>query len=121
MEVFDDFLALFSFDGRANRARYFWHVFLDDFIIAAASGSLVLVAGETLAALPLVGLILGGAWAATAVTVRRLHDLDRPGWHFFLFLIPFYNFYLALVLLFAKGTPGDNDYGSDPLERYEES
>ena len=47
--------------------------------------------------------------------VKRFHDLDRPGTHYWLLLIPFYNIYLGLVLLFEKGTVGDNKYGPDPL------
>lgn len=47
--------------------------------------------------------------------VKRLHDLDRSGFHFWLLLIPFYNLYLAALLLFAKGTSGPNRFGPDPL------
>jgi hypothetical protein len=38
------------------------------------------------------------------VTLRRLEDLGRPRWHFWLLLIPFYNIYLGLVLLLLPGT-----------------
>jgi uncharacterized membrane protein YhaH (DUF805 family) len=48
--------------------------------------------------------------------VKRLHDLGRPGTHYWLMLVPFYNLYLAWVLLFKKGTTGPNQYGNDPLE-----
>jgi len=47
--------------------------------------------------------------------VKRLHDLERPGAHYWLLLIPVYNIYLALVLLFKRGTSGPNRYGDDPL------
>jgi uncharacterized membrane protein YhaH (DUF805 family) len=43
--------------------------------------------------------------------VKRLHDLDRPGTHYWPLLIPFYNIYLMLVLFFKKGTEGPNRYG----------
>jgi len=49
------------------------------------------------------------------VIVRRLHDLDRPSEHFWLALVPLYNIYLGLVLLFQKGTTGLNRFGDDPL------
>ena len=77
--------------------------------------------GNALVLLPLLGVVLGGTWAAIAITVKRLHDLDRPGWHFWLFMIPLYNFYLGLVLLFKKGTDGPNEYGHDPLKAAERS
>ena len=50
------------------------------------------------------------------VSIRRLHDLNRPGSHALLLFLPFYNIYLQLVLLFKKGTDGPNPYGPDPIE-----
>jgi hypothetical protein len=48
--------------------------------------------------------------------VKRLHDLDRSGAHYWLLLVPLYNIYLALLLLFKKGTTGPNRFGPDPLQ-----
>ncbi len=47
-------------------------------------------------------------------TVKRLHDLNKSGKHIFLLLIPIYNLIFMFVLLFEKGTTGNNSYGSDP-------
>jgi uncharacterized membrane protein YhaH (DUF805 family) len=114
---------LFSFQGRANRAWYFWHTFLDGAVIFALILALLVVAtmidNPAMLILPVLGAILGGAIAAIAVTVKRLHDLDRPGWHWFLLAVPLYNIYLALVLLFKRGTWGGNQFGPDPLERFD--
>lgn len=50
--------------------------------------------------------------------VRRLHDLDMPGWRYWLLLIPFYGFpYLILEAVFQKGGEGANRYGPDPLAK----
>ena len=114
----DNLLDLFSFEGRANRAWYFWHILLDDlvmFTLATVFAVLMFVTGTPLFAVPLAGVVLGGIWAGVAVTVKRLHDLDRPGWHWWLLLIPLVNIYMGLVLLFAKGTHGPNQFGRDPL------
>lgn len=46
--------------------------------------------------------------------VKRLHDLSRPGWHFWLLLIPVYGIWLSFVLLFSKGCLGRNEYGEAP-------
>lgn len=83
-----------------------------------------------------VAALFGGATGATAVvgtllipilyilyvigisciTVKRLHDLGKPGTHFWLLLIPLYNVYLSLVLLFQKGITSANQYdGADPV------
>lgn len=116
----DKFFDLFTFDGRANRAWYFWHIVLDDVVlfslvmVLAVLGSL-LGSGALVLILPFLGVVLGVSWAAIAITVRRLHDLGRPGWHWWLLMIPFYNFYLGLVLLFQRGTTGPNRFGADPL------
>lgn len=113
----DAFLELFTTRGRVNRAWYFWHVMLDDLVIAGMGAALVF-ASDTLAlifTLPMAGVVLAGAWAAIAITVKRLHDLGRPGWHVLLMAIPIYNIYLGLTLIFARGEEGDNEYGPDPL------
>lgn len=115
----DALLEVFSPEGRANRAWYFWHIVLDD--LAMFTALLVLmVAGMQIGfgwvAAPIVGVIVAGGWAGIAVTVKRLHDLGRPGWHWFLLMVPIYNIYLGLVLLLKKGEETRNRYGPDPLQ-----
>ena len=115
MEVLLD---LFSSQGRANRSWYFWHIVLDDLAMVTAAVGLFLLAdvtGVTLLILPAIGVILAGIWAGMCITFKRLHDLDRPSWHWLLLMIPLYNLYLGLVLLFQKGTSGPNRFGADPL------
>jgi len=53
--------------------------------------------------------------------IYRLHDLGRPGDHYLLMLIPFYNIYFSLLLFFKKGEPRKNEYGYDPLLEMSES
>lgn len=43
--------------------------------------------------------------------IRRLHDLNQTGWLSLLFLVPLVNIIFGLYILFAKGTPGPNNYG----------
>ena len=113
-----DFLDLFSPRGRANRAWYFWHILLDDFVVLGLIITMIVVSaimGNPFLVIPMLGVILGGLWAAISITVKRLHDLGRPGWHFLLLMVPIYNLYLGLVLLLKRGTWGRNEYGPDPL------
>lgn len=115
----DKLTDLFSFEGRANRAWYFWHILLDDLAIVTAVAIFVVlfvVTGNPLFVLPGVGAAFAGIWAGIAITVKRLHDLDRPGWHWFLLGVPLYNIYLGCILLFARGTWGNNRFGLDPLQ-----
>ncbi len=108
----------FSARGRCRRATYFW----------SQLGILVVIYGVPFS-LGLARLLPTG-WPATAIfwalllvgnllsalqIVKRLHDLDRPGIHYGLLLVPVYDLYLALVLFLRKGTSGPNRYGSDPL------
>lgn len=103
-----------SFRGRASRSQYFTHSLISGIVlvaIAAAMGAL----GPALGPLVLLTTVLFGMWSEMSATVRRLHDLDRPGWHWVLGMIPLYNLWLGLELLLRPGTIGDNRYGPDPL------
>ncbi len=66
-------------------------------------------------AIVLLGLWLGFwiLWAICAVslTVRRLHDLNQPGWWAVLFFVPLVNMAFYLYLLLCKGWGKDNQYG----------
>ena len=114
----DALAELFSLDGRANRAWYFWHMVLDDLVIITALILFVVLGVVTspLLAIPLLGVIAAAGWAAAAVTVKRLHDLGRPGWHLALLFVPIYQIYLGLVLTFKRGQAGPNEFGADPLQ-----
>ena len=48
-----------------------------------------------------------------AVSVRRLHDIDRTGWWALLYLIPLVSLVLLVFACF-EGTRGDNRFGPDP-------
>ena len=114
----DVILELFSFQGRANRAWYFWHTLLDGVVMFGLILMIVIVGGilgSPLFILPAVGVAVAGVVAGLAITVKRLHDIGRPGWHWWLLMIPLYNIYLALVLLFKQGSIGPNEFGHNPL------
>ncbi len=49
-----------------------------------------------------------------AVSVRRLHDTNRSGWWFLMFLIPLANLILFFSFMTADSQPGENQYGSNP-------
>lgn len=50
-----------------------------------------------------------------AVGVRRLHDTGKSGWYMLVSLVPCIGGFYLLFLLIQDGTPGDNEYGPDPL------
>ena len=49
-----------------------------------------------------------------AVSVRRLHDIDRSGWFILIIFIPIVGIIWLLILYVREGTPGENQYGSNP-------
>jgi uncharacterized membrane protein YhaH (DUF805 family) len=105
------------FNGRARRKEY-WMFFLFNIIISIV---LIIVDGivGTSAAPGALGL-LGGLYALAllipgiAVAVRRLHDTGRSGWWILIGLVPFVGGIILIVFLVQDGTPGDNQFGSNP-------
>ena len=111
--------SLFSMQGRISRRRYIVaslvvvvFTYTCAFAIGFASG----VSGGDLQSAGVLGMVVGllGCVVQAFLAVRRLHDLGKPGWHYWLFFVPFYNIYLALVLCFAKGSTSANEYGPAP-------
>jgi len=104
-----------------NRALYFMHEIVISSIMYITTTQIELATdgfrtGNLKAAA--LFLLIGGIGLTVIYafqTIKRLHDLDRPGSHYWLLLIPFFNIYLTLVLHFKKGTEGPNSYGPDPL------
>ena len=113
----DELVELFTFHGRANRSR-FWLVVVPAIALLAVYLLIFAGLGELIGPivlLPMLGIAWAGSWLGLAAIVKRLHDLDRPGWHFLLLGIPIYNLYLWLLLLCRGGTIGRNAYGPDPF------
>jgi uncharacterized membrane protein YhaH (DUF805 family) len=117
--VTDVILGLFSTGGRADRSWYLWHILLDDLAMFTMILGVVLIealTGSPLLILPAVGIVVAGIAAGICVTIKRLHDLERPGWHWWLLMVPLYNLYLGFSLLFQKGIDGPNRFGRNPLD-----
>lgn len=49
-----------------------------------------------------------------AVTVRRLHDIGKSGWWYFIALIPIIGGILLLIWMCQDGEPNANEYGTNP-------
>jgi uncharacterized membrane protein YhaH (DUF805 family) len=103
-----------EFKGRARRSEYwFWHLFLVIVGVATAVADLMLfpglAAGDVSPLNTIASLIL--LLPSLAVTVRRLHDTDRSGFHVFWWLLPVIGWILLLVFLLQRGTEGPNRFG----------
>ena len=104
-----------NFQGRSRRAEYWWPVLLN--IIVIIPLYLMMISGGALAGLG--GLlylvyILAVFLPGIAVVVRRLHDLDKSGWWYFIGLVPLIGGLLLLYWFCQPGTVGPNTYGADP-------
>lgn len=111
--------SFFTTSGRANRQAFLlrslaiWSVCYG---LAFMIGLMMGLVGGTEDQAGAVGGLLGAAFTVIYIfqAVQRLHDLDRSGWHYFLLLVPFYNVYLSILMVFQRGTLGANAYGNDP-------
>jgi uncharacterized membrane protein YhaH (DUF805 family) len=114
------FINYVGFSTRAARSEYWYWVLFAALLYQAAStidriafldNALVQQWGiGPFYVLIFLGLLLPGI----AVSVRRLHDLDRTGW----WLLLWFTIIGGFVLLYwfcLKGTAGTNRFGPDPL------
>ena len=99
-----------NFNGRAARSE-FWYWVLFVFLVNVAANIIDAGVGTgIIGALVSLALFLPGI----AVSVRRLHDLDRTGW-WLLIAFTVVGVILLIVWDCMKGTSGSNQYGPDPL------
>ena len=105
------------FSGRSRRMEY-WFFVLFNLIVAFVLALIDMLIG-TFSAVQNIGLLSGIYSLAVliptlAVTVRRLHDIDRSGWWILINLIPLVGAIVLLVFSLLPGTPGSNRFGPDP-------
>ena len=105
------------FSGRSRRKEY-WYFVLFNIIVAIVLAGIDALLG-TRSSSSSIGLLSGIYGLAIiipslAVTVRRLHDIDRSGWWIFINLIPLIGAIVLLVFAVSEGTPGNNRYGPNP-------
>lgn len=103
-----------NFSGRAPRSEY-WYWTLFSILVSIASALVDVALFPSLNASPIntiveLALLLPGL----AVSVRRLHDLDRTGWWLLLILTGI-GAIVLLVWFCMRGTVAPNRFGPDPL------
>lgn len=112
-----------NFSGRARRSEY-WYFLLMNFIIAIIAMIIDNVTGIAFENIGYGPLYLVYALATLvpglAVTVRRLHDVGKSGWFYFIVLIPIIGAFWLLYLLIKEGDQGTNQYGPDPKNDFDE-
>ncbi len=95
-----------DFSGRALRSEYwYWSLFtflgyVIAFIIGAATTGYFLY--------PI--FVLGTFLPSLAVSVRRLHDIDRSGWWLLIGIVPIIGEIVLFIWFVKEGTAGENSF-----------
>lgn len=105
------------FSGRSRRKEY-WYFVLFSFIISIVLSIIDGILGTRSSSSGL-GLLSGIYTLAIlipsiAVSVRRLHDIDRTGWWVLISLIPVIGTIVLFIFAVLDGTPGSNRFGPNP-------
>lgn len=107
----------FSFKGRIRRTEFgisFIILWVWSIIVNIWANSPYIDGG--IAIIVLLSYI-PALWFYWAQICKRFHDRGKSGLEILFLLIPFYNIYVLIMLLFADGDIGDNEYGTDPKGR----
>ena len=105
------FQKIFIFTNRASRSEYWWFILFYTIFATIPTfvpNENVVVFGYIMSLL----LFIPGI----AVTVRRLHDINKSGWFILISLIPILGSIIVLVMTIEKGTLGKNRFGEYPLK-----
>ena len=115
---FDGMLRYFEISGRSTRLQYWLFLLVQTLLTVAAlaidyqTGGFRFPANPQPTATLFVGLV--HIVPTITVTIRRLHDIGRSGWWYFLPLLPIIG---AIILLIWMCWPSDdhaNAYGAHP-------
>ena len=112
----------FTVAGRISRFEYWVYglAFYSIFVMAA----LVLVVSRSLAGVPQQQLFAIGSlgpwlvlylWGIFAISIKRCHDRDWPGWFLLIALVPVISLWFAVEVGFLRGSIGPNRFGPDPV------
>ena len=110
-----------NFDGRARRSEFWYYNLMNMIIVITLVILVVALVAVTQSAIigGIIGIlillyVLGTFIPSIAVLVRRLHDVGKSGWWYFIALVPIVGTIWLLVLLFTDSQEGSNEYGANP-------
>ena len=128
-------IELYTTDGRWNRKKYFsyqilpflWILvfsFIFSIILSSISylGKQIWVSEFVDPAVNIIWIIkffivvVLCIWIDMFWKVKRLHDLDRSWWWYFLTFVPIVSIFVMIYIFFFHWTKWPNQYGPDPLE-----
>ncbi|MDO8989037.1 MAG: DUF805 domain-containing protein [Sideroxyarcus sp.] len=95
-----------TFEGRAGREEY-WNFTLLNVIVGIA----LFVTNHRMLGVYMLAVLI----PSIAVSVRRLHDVDRSGWWLLIAAVPVVGI-VFLYFMLQDGMPGANRYGFNPKD-----
>jgi uncharacterized membrane protein YhaH (DUF805 family) len=104
-----------GFSGRARRTEY-WLFQLFNMIILFAVIGIGYAVDSQVPVYVAYAFGLAAILPSLAVQVRRLHDIDKSGWWYFISFVPLVGPIVLLVFDCTEGTQGPNQYGPDPKQ-----
>jgi uncharacterized membrane protein YhaH (DUF805 family) len=106
------FAGYVRFSGRATRAEFWWFFLV---VVLLVGIPYLMTDGADIREGPwfVLGIVLEVAVFPpfVSVAVRRLHDLDKSGWWFWVYAIPCLGWIWFYILMATPGTRGENDFG----------
>lgn len=113
-----------NFSGRSARSAFWWWVLFQiiaNVVIALIFGGGHMTTGNGGMGMNYEGGLVANLWSLAnflpglAVSIRRLHDIDKSGWWILIVLIPLVGWIILIVWDCQEGTKGNNRFGPDPL------
>ncbi|MBX3581449.1 MAG: DUF805 domain-containing protein [Rhizobiaceae bacterium] len=108
----------FRFSGRVSRAAYFLAGLLLAIVQAFLLYRFTLVPEDSTAgqgwAVAFWLVMVVAIWSNIALSVKRLHDIGKPGIIAAALFIPIISIVAFIALCLIPGNPGPNQYGSRP-------
>ena len=99
-----------NFTDRARRSE-FWYFALFNFLLSLVIGILFRHGtAQTMQSLVSLALLIPNI----AVSIRRLHDTGRSGWHLLWYLLPVVGWIILIVFYVQDSQPGSNEWGNNP-------
>jgi uncharacterized membrane protein YhaH (DUF805 family) len=107
-----------TFSGRAPRSEFWWWWLFSSLVYLAAVVLALILGGSSsgdgvsaVAIIIYLVAVLALILPSISVMVRRLHDIDRSGWWYWIGLVPCVGPIILIVFYVTPGTAGQNRFG----------
>ena len=106
-----------DFSGRARRKEYWMFTLFNIIMMFVLMFVIMMVKGSpAMLALATIAYSLYIIIPSIAVVVRRLHDIGKSGWWYFIVLVPLVGGILLIVWLCTDSQADENNWGANPKE-----